>query len=222
MKLISDYISEDVQYIEEKTETGEKKQYLSGPFIATEQANRNRRIYPAYIDEEVKRYIAEKVNHKTAYGELNHPQGATINLDKVSHLITDLHKEGKNWIGKALITETPCGSIVKGLLASGGRLGVSTRGMGSLKPTNEGVMEVQRDFRLITAGDVVSDPSGPGCWVNGIMEGVEWFWDEKSGAFLPEAADEAKKELRSLSKTQIEERQLRLFESFLNKISRGS
>ena len=165
MKLITE-LFEDIHYISEAKENGEKTHFIEGIFLQSNVKNRNGRIYPLHImEKEVNRYVNEVVNHNRAYGELGHPQGPSINLDRVSHIITSLKKEGDNFIGKAKLTETPMGNIAMGLLKSGANLGVSSRGMGSLKPTKEGIMEVQSDFHLATAGDIVADPSAPNAFV---------------------------------------------------------
>src|SRR6056300_253416 len=157
MKLIRE-LSEEVEYVSESSESGEKKHYIEGIFLQGNIANRNGRLYETNILKgEVNRYIKEVVNNSRAYGELGHPQGPQINLDRVSHLIKELRQDGNNFIGKALITNTPMGNIAKGLMESGAKLGVSSRGMGSLKPNGQGIMEVQNDFRLATAGDIVAD-----------------------------------------------------------------
>ena len=176
MKLIREEV-EDVQIITEANENGEKDLFITGPFLQAEVVNRNGRKYPGHIMErEVARYIKEAVSKGRAVGELGHPQGPSINLDRISHKIVELRKEGNNYIGKAKILNTPAGDIARGLIKGGVQLGVSSRGMGSLKPRN-GINEVQDDFYLATAADIVHDPSAPDAFVNGIMEGVEWVWD---------------------------------------------
>ena len=172
MKLITEYTENDtIQCIVEKKEDGEKTYVIEGVFAQADKKNRNGRVYPKPIMERaVDKYVTEQVSKKRAVGELNHPEGPTVNLDKVSHLITDLHWKGNNVVGKAQILETPMGKIVKGLLEGGVQLGVSTRGMGSLEQKN-GAMQVKPDFILSTV-DIVQDPSAPQAFVNGIMEGV--------------------------------------------------
>lgn len=175
MKLIREEV-EDVEFLVEQN-NGKKAFYIVGPFLAADCVNRNKRCYESRIlDPAVKRYIKENVDTARALGELSHPDGPQINLDRVSHRITELHKEGNNWIGKARILETPMGRIASALLNDGVKLGVSSRGMGSLQSRN-GVNYVGEDFMLATAADLVSDPSGPDCFVNGIMESKEWIWD---------------------------------------------
>lgn len=217
MKLIRE-ILEDVEYLTEASDTGEKKHYIKGIFLQSELKNRNGRIYPeSTMDKEVNRYITESVNGGCAWGELDHPASQfNISMKNVSHRIVELSKDGHNWIGKALLTDTPNGNIAKGLIASGGRIGVSSRALGSLKMNESGANIVQPDFRLSTAADIVGDPSGPNCWVDGIMEGVEYFFDEKSGLYT--AAEEAKAVISKLSVKQIEEQKLYLFKKFLSSI----
>lgn len=213
MKLITE-LTEDTQYITEKNEDGKKSHFIMGRFITTEEGNKNGRVYRKnIIENEVSRYIKEIVAAKRAFGELNHPQGPTINLDRVSHIITELSWDGNYVNGKAKLTETPMGQIARGLLESGGQLGVSTRGMGSLVEKN-GLMEVQKDFKLATV-DIVSDPSGPGCFVNGIMEGVEYFYDAATDSWKEEKIAEMKKTIHKLSKRELEEQKLKLFEDYL-------
>lgn len=213
MLLITE-LYEDTQYITEKSEDGKKNHYIQGRFIVAEEKNKNGRIYPKHVlEKEVERFVREMVNTKRALGELNHPTGPTINLDRVSHIITELKWDGNVVNGKARITETPMGQVVIGLLGSGWQGGVSTRGMGSLKESN-GVMMVQPDFKLSTV-DIVADPSAPGCFVNGIMENVNWFYDEKMGWKAQEVAEQTKNLVKTLSKRELEERTIRLFEDYI-------
>jgi len=213
MKLITELV-EETNYITEVNESGRKDHFIAGRFITAEETNKNGRRYPkAVLEKEVDRYIREMINTKRALGELNHPQGPTINLDRVSHMITELKWDGNYVNGKAKITETPMGEIVKGLLESGWQGGVSTRGMGSLKESN-GTMVVQPDFKLSTV-DIVSDPSGPGCFVNGIMEGVEWIFDPVKNTWHEEKLHEMKKEIRKMTREEIEKKQLAMFENYI-------
>lgn len=213
MKLITELV-EETNYITETREDGKREHFITGRFIVAEEKNKNGRMYPkAVLENEVERFIREMVNTKRALGELNHPQGPTINLDRVSHIITEL-KWDKNYVnGKAKITETPMGEIVKGLLESGWQGGVSTRGLGSLKESN-GVMVVQSDFKLSTV-DIVSDPSGPGCFVNGIMENVEWVYNPVKGTWHEEQLDNIKKTIHKMSMNELEEKQLSIFEDYV-------
>lgn len=176
MKLIKEH-TEVVNYlIEEDKETGKKNYNIEGVFLQAEIKNRNGRSYPKEIlDKEVKRYMKENVKKNRAYGELGHPDSPTINLDRVSHMIKDLKLEGNDFVGKAKIMDTPYGKIVKSLIDEGASLGVSSRGMGSLKTTKDGTSEVQKDFMLATAADIVADPSAPDAFVRGVMEGKEWM-----------------------------------------------
>ena len=211
MKLFCD-LSEDVKYLVEENE-GKKDFYIEGVFMEMDTKNRNNRIYRTeWTLPVVERYIEEAVKTNRAYGELGHPNGPSINLDRVSHMIKSLRVEGKQVIGKAKIMETPMGNIVKNLIAEGASLGVSSRGMGSLVEKN-GVMEVQNDFHLATAGDIVADPSAPNAFVEGIMEGVE-FWYE-NGRLKAEKVENIKHELKQMSTKQIEEQKLKLFERYL-------
>jgi hypothetical protein len=213
MKLISEYNTHDVQCIVEKKENGEKSYVIEGVFAQAEQKNRNGRIYPKSIMENaVNKYVKEQVSQKRAVGELNHPEGPTVNLDKVSHLITDLKFEGNDVIGKAQILDTPMGQIVKGLLEGGVQLGVSTRGMGSLEQKN-GTMYVREDFILNTV-DIVQDPSAPGAFVNGIMEGVEWVWN--NGMIEAQVIEEMETEIKSAPIKHLYETQVREYKNFLS------
>ena len=215
MKLISEYNDNKLEVISESTENGSKDYYIEGVFAQAEAKNRNGRVYQKTIMESaVNRYIQEEVDTGRAVGELDHPAGPQINLDRISHKITNLEWSGNDVIGKARILETPMGQIVKGLLAGGVQLGVSTRGMGSLE-SREGVMYVKEDFVLKTV-DIVQDPSAPTAFVNGIQEGVEYFYDEDANLYLP--ATEAKEQMASMSKTEIAESQMKLFKDFLSKV----
>ena len=217
MKLIAE-LNEDTHYITERSEDGKKHHYITGRFMTANEKNKNGRFYEQKVlEKEVDRYIREVVNSKRAFGELNHPSGPTINLDRVSHIITELTWDSNYVNGKAKITSTPMGEIARGLLESGGQLGVSTRGMGSLKESN-GVMVVQSDFKLSTV-DIVSDPSGPGCFVNGIMENVEWIYDPVKGSWHEEKLHETRKHIHGLSKSQLEEQRLAIFEAYLTSLT---
>lgn len=215
MKLISEFKEDNLQCIVEKKEDGEKNYIIEGIFIQTESKNRNGRIYPKPIMEAaVDRYVQEQVSKKRAVGELNHPEGPTVNLDKVSHLITDLKFEGNDVVGKAQILDTPMGKIVKGLLDGGVQLGVSTRGMGSLEQKN-GAMYVKDDFILNTV-DIVQDPSAPDAFVNGIMEGVDWVWN--NGILEPQIIEDIETEIKTAPKAFRPEVQIREFKNFLSLI----
>jgi hypothetical protein len=214
MKLFTELV-EDVQYVTEATENGKKQHFIEGIFLQAEIKNRNGRVYPIdVLENEVKRYMRETVEKNRAYGELGHPSGPSINLDRVSHIITELKKDGKNFIGKAKITETPMGNIARGLLESGANLGVSSRAMGSLKESN-GVMVVQGDLKLSTAADIVADPSAPDAFVKGIMEGVEWIYDPVKGTWHEEQLHETRKSIHKMSINQIEEQRLAIFENYI-------
>jgi hypothetical protein len=215
MKLISEYVENDIQCIVEKKENGEKNYVIEGVFAQADKKNRNGRVYPkAIMEKAVNKYVKEQVSKKRAVGELNHPEGPTVNLDKVSHLIKELKFEGNNVIGKAQILPTPMGKIVEGLLEGGVQLGVSTRGMGSLEQKN-GAMYVKDDFMLSTV-DIVQDPSAPEAFVNGIMEGVEWVWD--NGVLSPQVIEKMETEIKNAPKAFRPEVQIREFKNFLSLI----
>ena len=192
MKLISEHI-EDVEYITEEKDNGEKTYKIKGVFMQSEVKNRNGRVYPfEVLEKEVNRYNKDYVNEKRAFGELGHPDGPTVNLERASHMITSLKPEGKNFVGEATILKTPMGNIVENLMDAGGKLGVSSRGMGSLEQKN-GANYVKNDFYLATAADIVADPSAPNAFVQGIMEGKEWVWD--NGAVVEEELIRMKKRI---------------------------
>jgi hypothetical protein len=218
MKLITE-LFEDIQYIAEATENGEKQHFIEGIFLQANKKNRNGRIYPINIMEtEVNRYMKDVVKNNRAYGELGHPQGPSINLDRVSHIITELRRDGDNFIGKAKLTETPMGNIAKGLLKSGANLGVSSRGMGTLTPGKDGAMMVGNDFHLATAADIVADPSAPDAFVKGIMEGVEWLYDPVKDTWHEEKLDNMKKAIHKMSSNKLEEQKISIFEGYLNSL----
>ena len=214
MKLITEH-SEDLRYFSEAAENGEKKFIIDGIFMQAEQVNRNRRIYPKKVLESaVNKYVADYVNKGRAVGELNHPDGPTINLDKVSHRITELQWNGNDVVGKALILDTPMGKIVKGLLEGGCKLGVSSRGMGTVASRN-GQTFVNDDFVLSTV-DIVQDPSAPSAFVNGIMEGVEWIWD--NGLLKAQQLENYETEIKKASSVQLAETQMRVWSDLLSKL----
>lgn len=220
MRLFTE-LNEEVEYITEARENGEKEHFIHGIFLQANKKNRNGRIYPIDVmDKEVNRYVNEVIDNNRAYGELGHPQGPQINLDRVSHLITELKRDGDNFVGKAKLTNTPMGDIAKGLLLSGAGLGVSSRGLGTLKPTKDGIMEVQNDFRLATAADIVADPSAPDAYVKGIMENCEWLYDAVKNTWLEQRLDDTKKSIHKMSRSKLEERQLSLFENFVESLKR--
>ena len=212
MKLITEYTESDVEMIVEEKD-GKKNHLIEGVFAQADAKNRNGRIYPmAVMEKAVNKYVADQVKQGRAVGELNHPDGPTVNLDKVSHLIQDLQFEGKNVMGKALILDTPNGQIVKGLLEGGVKLGVSTRGMGSLEQRN-GAMVVKDDFILNTV-DIVQDPSAPAAFVNGIMEGVEWVWN--NGIIEAQVIEKMETEIKKAPRSDLYETQVREFKNFLS------
>lgn len=220
MKLISEQWSDDVNYlVEEDPKTGKKNMFIEGIMLQTEVKNKNGRIYPLEVmQKEVKRYNKEYIDQKRAYGELGHPEGPTINLERTSHLIESLEQDGKNFVGKAKILSTPMGEIVKNLLSDGARLGVSSRGMGSLKASNRkgGAQMVQSDFQLATAADIVADPSAPDAFVDGVMEGVEWIWD--NGVIKAQKIEDYKDTIRRAKSQKLQEVKLNVFKSFLENL----
>ena len=214
MKLIKEVV-ETVQYITEEKD-GKKSLFIEGPFLVSERKNKNGRLYEYdTMKKEVARYSEEYVNKNRAFGELGHPDTPSINLDRVSHLIVGLRQEGHAWIGKAKILETPMGNIARSLIEGGAQLGVSSRGMGSLKMEN-GINVVQGDFHLATAADIVADPSAPGAFVQGIMEGKEWMM--VNGVWTEYQYEEAKQEIKQASRKDIEQVSLRIWESFVKKL----
>ena len=216
MKLICE-VNENVQYLTEEKKDGTKNYFIEGIFMQGDIKNRNGRIYPSEVlARETKRYSKEYIDKKRAYGELGHPQGPTINLERVSHMITELKQDGKNFVGKAkIMCETPYGKIVKSLMDEDAQLGVSSRGMGSLKEVG-GKAEVQKDFYLATAADIVADPSAPEAFVSGIMEGREWIWD--NGIIKESEIATYEKTISTVSKKNLETAKLKVFENFLSKL----
>jgi hypothetical protein len=215
MKLITE-LTEDVKYIKENIGNGEKTYFIEGVFMQSDVKNRNGRVYPTNIlKKECGRYITEYVEKGRAMGELNHPTGPTVNLDRVSHIIKDLHEDGKNIYGKAKVLDTPMGKIVKNLIDEGAQLGVSTRGMGSLRPKN-GYQEVQEDF-MLAAIDIVADPSAPNAFVNGIMEGREWVFE--NGMWSERDREMAVKTIKTSSKRNLNSNIVKIFEDYFKKLS---
>ena len=217
MKLIKENIAETRLIVEDKGLGKGKSYFIEGVFLQSELKNRNGRMYPeSVMDKEVSRYMMECVKQNRAYGELGHPDTPSINLDRVSHLIVDLRKEGTNYIGRAKILETPMGQIARGLLDGGANLGVSSRALGSLKMNENGVNVVQDDFMLSTAADIVADPSAPDAYVQGIMEGKEWTFVD--GKFVEKHIEEAKAIIKKASSRQLQEAKVLAFQKFLSKI----
>ena len=215
MKLISEYTDSNIECYTEATKNGGKQHVIEGVFMQADQKNRNGRIYEKQILEAaVEKYVVEQVKSGRAVGELNHPEGPTINLDKVSHKITDLRFEGSNVIGKASILKTPMGQIVEGLLDGGVKLGVSSRGMGSLVQKN-GTSYVGKDFMLATV-DIVQDPSAPEAFVNGIMEGVDWIWN--NGILTAQEIESIETEIKRTPKKHLAEAEMKAFKNFLSKL----
>jgi hypothetical protein len=223
MKLITE-VFEDLKTVTEAREDGKKNVFIEGVFLQGGIKNRNGRMYPVEtLAKEVERYNEAYVKSGRALGELGHPEGPQINLDRVSHLITNLRQEGNNFIGKAKLMDTPFGSIAKGLVSEGVKLGVSSRGMGSLKLNKEGINEVQNDFYLATAADIVADPSAPDAFVNGIMEGVEWIWE--NDLLIAKKAQVVEQTVQIIEKAatsrELEAKKFKIFENFLNNISKS-
>lgn len=217
MKLIKEEIQDVKVLITEDKENGKKSYCIEGIFMMAERQNKNGRVYPFQtLSKEVDRYNREYVSKNRALGELGHPDTPSINLDRVSHMITKLYPDGNNFIGRAKILDTPMGNTVKGLLDGGVTLGVSTRGVGSLKPQN-GYQLVQDDFKLATAADIVSDPSAPDAFVKGIMENYDWWLDASTNTWQKKYIEESRKQIRTFSKRQIEEQALKIFKGYLSK-----
>ena len=216
MKLIREEI-ESVEFLVEQR-NGKKSMYIEGIFLQGDLQNRNGRMYPINVlRKEVARYNENHIQKGRALGELGHPDGPTVNLDRVSHKITSLKESGSNFIGKAKILGTPMGKIAASLVEEGVKLGVSSRGIGSLKPTREGVNVVGDDFMLSTAADIVADPSAPDAFVEGIMEGKEWVWD--GGVLRERSAAKAYKEINTLvTQKELDEKKLDVFNNFLNSL----
>jgi hypothetical protein len=217
LKLITEVV-EQVKYLTEETKDGKKNYFLEGIFLQSEMKNRNGRVYPkSVLAREVGRYMKENVITKRAFGELGHPDSPTINLDRVSHMIVDLKEDGNNFVGKAKILDTPFGKIVKSLMDEGATLGVSSRGMGSLKTIKEGSVQlVQDDYYLATAADIVADPSAPDAFVRGVMESKEWVFDASSGNFR--LIQDIQEEVRRAKTKQLEEVSIKVFEKFLGSL----
>ena len=215
MKLITEHLDSELSCVITENKGGQKQTFIEGVFMQAEKENRNKRIYPKQVlAEATAKYVKEQVKTGRAVGELDHPQGPQINLDKVSHRITELNWEGNNVVGKALVLDTPMGKIVKGLVEGGVKLGVSSRGMGTVEQ-REGKTYVKDDYALATV-DIVQDPSAPSAFVDGIMEGVEWIWD--NGILKAQQIEEYETEIRKVPMGRISEAQERIFSDFLSKL----
>ena len=217
MKLISEFVDYAITpVIVEQNEKGGKDYFIEGIFLQADLKNRNGRVYPKEVmKKEVDRYVKEFVEKDRAFGELGHPEGPTINLDKVSHMITKLDEDGSNYVGRAKILTTPNGQIVRNLLDDGAKLGVSSRGLGSLEQKG-GAQVVKDDFQLATAADIVADPSAPEAFVEGIMEGVEWYYD--SGILKMKDAEQMRDEMRKAKSSKLEETKLNLWKKFVENL----
>ena len=218
MKLITEELT-DVQLIAEADENGKKSHKITGIFMLANIKNRNGRVYPQEVlENEVNRYRKEFINKKRAFGELGHPDGPTVNLERVSHIITSLEGDGKgNYVGEAKVTDTPYGKIVKSLIDEGAQLGVSSRGMGSLE-NKGGTNYVKSDFYLATAADIVADPSAPSAFVQGVMEGKEWVWD--NGIVKEKDISEIQQEIEAARRHELAEKQTAAFEKFMRKVAK--
>jgi hypothetical protein len=216
LKLISEHIEQDTDFLIEAKEDGSKTYKIKGIFMQADVKNRNGRIYPMEVlNKEVRRYNKEYINEKRAFGELGHPDGPTVNLERASHMITGLYPDGKNFVGEAKILGTPMGEIVKNLMDEGAKLGVSSRGMGSLNQKN-GANYVRNDFYLATAADIVADPSAPNAFVEGIMEGKEWIWN--NGLMKEADVAEIKENIENNSRTNNSKANSLAFAKFLQKL----
>ena len=216
MKLIKELIEEEnLQFITEEKD-GEKRYYIEGVFMQADVKNKNGRVYGSnMLAEKVEEYSKNFIEKNRAYGELGHPANPSINLERVSHRIVSLERDGSNFVGKAQVSSTPYGNIVKGLLEDGGKLGVSSRGLGSLMKEN-GVLKVQNDFMIVTPADIVADPSAPDAFVEGIMEGREWVWD--NGIIREKNVEDYKQIIEKTSSKDLKMMKLKLFEDFLSKL----
>ena len=215
MKLITETI-EDIEVLTEANTKGGKDYKIKGVFMQADIKNRNGRVYPVEtLAKEVSRYTTEYINKRRAFGELGHPDGPTVNLERVSHMITSLKPEGKNFIGEAKVMDTPYGKIVKNLIDEGAQLGVSSRGMGSIQSSSQGNV-VGKDFYLATAADIVADPSAPDAFVEGIMEGKEWVWD--NGVLKSKSIEEYKSEIERARRTELAEIKSKVFKDFVSKL----
>ena len=218
MKLLAE-VTETVEVITEEKD-GSKSLYIQGPFMMYGHPNRNKRVYPeSVMKNEVERYIKEHVQNKRAFGELNHPQGPTINLDRVSHLIENLEIQPKGIVwGKAKIVNTPMGNIVKGLLEGGASLGVSSRALGSLKECGNGLSEVQNDFKIVTPADIVADPSAHIAYVQGIMENIDYYYDAVKGTYAEQVVEQQHEQMKKMSTKEILSKKAIFFEHILNSL----
>lgn len=212
-------LNESVDYLVEAKEDGSKNYFIEGIIMQGDIKNRNGRMYPSKVlAREAARYNEQYVSKKRAFGELGHPSGPTVNLDRVSHMFTKLEQNGSNIVGRAKVMDTPMGKIVKSLIDEGAQLGISSRGMGSVKES-KGIMEVQDDFILATAGDIVADPSAPDAFVQGIMEGVSWVYDVAEQTWRAQnTLDEIESKAKRMSKQELEENAYRMFKKFMDSL----
>ena len=216
MKLIKELIEEENLHFITEDNDGEKRYYIEGVFMQADVKNKNGRMYGSnMLAEKVEEYSKNFIEKNRAYGELGHPSNPSINLERVSHRIISLRRDGSNFVGKAQVSSTPYGNIVKGLLEDGGKLGVSSRGLGSLMKEN-GILKVQSDFLIVTPADIVADPSAPDAFVEGIMEGREWVWD--NGIIREKTVEDYKEIVEKTSSKELKMMKLKLFEDFLSKL----
>jgi hypothetical protein len=217
MLLICEEMPDKYEVITEAKADGKKNYFITGVFMQSETKNRNNRIYPSHIlEREATRYIRDYVNEKRALGELGHPNGPSINLDRASHIIEELRRDGNNYVGKAKILETPYGNIVRNFIDEGIKLGVSSRGVGTLKARRDGIQQVQDDYYLATAADIVADPSAPHAFVHGIMEGKQFVWE--NGIFKEIELENARTLINNTSKNDLEEQFVKVFKHFISKL----
>lgn len=220
MKLISELVEEVQVLVEEDKDNNKKDYFIEGVFLQANLKNKNGRMYTTEVlDREVERYNNEYIKKNRAFGELGHPQGPTLNLERASHITKKLVRDGNNYIGRAKIMDTPYGNIVKNIMNEGGVVGVSSRGMGSLKENEKGVMVVQDDFYLATAADIVADPSAPDAFVRGVMEGVEWVWD--NGIIKAQKIEEIKQDIVKAKSRNLSEAKVKAFTKFFNELSKS-
>jgi hypothetical protein len=210
-------INEEIKFFTEQAEAGGKQYYIEGVFMQAERQNRNNRMYPlSILQKESNRYKTEYIDKNRAYGELGHPEGPTINLERVSHMIKELRQDGNDFIGKAKIMDTPYGNIVKNLLSEGATIGVSTRGLGSMEKRKDGINVVMDDFYLATAADIVADPSAPDAYVRAVMENKQWIWD--NGILKEVEIAKHQEIIKESSKKNLEENMIQVFKDFISKL----
>jgi hypothetical protein len=219
MKLITELV-EDVKFLTEEKD-GKKHLYVEGPYISVNTPNRNNRIYSKQMMEPIVENYLQKVKRGHAFGEFGHPQGPKVNEERISHRLVSMNWKDNHVIGKAVVLDEGLGKIMRSIIESGGQLGMSTRGLGSVKDNGKGLQEVQNDFKLVTV-DCVVEPSGLDCWVNGIMEGVDWVFDATKGTYMESKVEQLQKNLKTYTRQELEERALRAFQYYLDGIREGT